>query len=182
LAARSWTGRSWGVMGRGARSGGAGGGFWRRVAVRDGKTLGYEVSGNVLACAVGGVAWRYVYDPENRLREVWRGGERVAFVWYDGEGNRVVREVGGMRAVGVDEGDELCNGGCGRSTGWATRRWGCGVWGGGGPFGRCDGAGAGGQPGGGDAGSAVWGIRVERGGFPPDWRFTGQRWEASLGS
>ena len=54
-----------------------------------------------------GVTWRYVYDAENRLKEVWRGAERVAAYRYDAEGERVVREVGGVRTVVVDEGDEV---------------------------------------------------------------------------
>ena len=58
-----------------------------------------------------GVTWRYVYDAENRLKEVWRGAERVAAYRYDAEGERVVREVGGVRTVVVDEGDEVRGGG-----------------------------------------------------------------------
>lgn len=80
------------------------------MAVRDGTALGYDANGNVVTRTVGGAEWRYVYDAENRLKEVWRGSERVAFFRYDGEGNRVVREVGGIRTVVVDEGYEVRNG------------------------------------------------------------------------
>jgi len=61
----------------------------------------------VVTRTVGGVEWRYVYDPENRLREVWRGSERIAAFWYDADGNRAVREVGGVRTVTVDDGYEV---------------------------------------------------------------------------
>jgi len=64
---------------------------WRLVSVSDGTTLGYDANGNVVTRTVGGVTWRYVYDPENRLREVWRGAERVATFRYDADGNRVLR-------------------------------------------------------------------------------------------
>ena len=80
-----------------AWSGGDRGRSWRLVAVSDGTTLGYDANGNVVTRTVGGVTWRYVYDPENRLREVWRGAERVATFRYDADGNRVLREVGEVR-------------------------------------------------------------------------------------
>ena len=41
--------------------------------------------------------WRYVYDPENRLREVWRGSERIAAFWYDADGNQAVLRCGTPR-------------------------------------------------------------------------------------
>jgi hypothetical protein len=59
---------------------------------------------------VGGVEWRYVYDPENRLTKAWRGTERIAAFWYDADGNRMVREVAGLRTVAVDDGDEVRGG------------------------------------------------------------------------
>jgi len=65
---------------------------------------------------VGGVEWRYVYDPENRLTEAWRGVERVAAFRYDADGTRAVREVGGAArwpwTTAMRSGAE----GCGRST------------------------------------------------------------------
>ena len=87
---------------------------WRLVAVSDGATLGYDANGNVVTRTVGGVEWRYVYDPENCLQEVWRGAERVAAFGYDAGGNWTVWEVGGLRRVVVDEGYEVRGGvGCG---------------------------------------------------------------------
>ncbi len=83
---------------------------WRLVSVSDGTVLGYDAAGNILTRTVGGVEWRYVYDPENRLKEVWRGAERVAAYRYDAEGEWVVREVGGVRTDVVDEGYEVRGG------------------------------------------------------------------------
>ncbi len=84
------------------------------VSVSDGAALGYDANGNVATRTVGGVEWRYVDDPENRLQEVWRGAERVVAFGYDAEGNWTVREVRGFRMVVVDEGYEVRGGvGCG---------------------------------------------------------------------
>jgi YD repeat-containing protein len=135
---------------------------------------------------VGGVEWCYVYDPENRLVEVWRGAERVASFRYDAEGNRTVREVAGLRTVAVDEGYEV-RGGVARKVyrlgGEAVAvREGSTVWAvvgdhldsvtvlaqSGSPMGVTQYLPYG----------AIW---VESGAFSTDRRFTGQREEAALG-
>jgi len=186
LAARSSTRRCRRKIGHGAWSGGDGGRSWRLVSVSDGTVLGYDGNGNVVTRAVGGVEWGYVYDPENRLKEVWRGSERVAFFRYDGEGNRVVREVGGIRTVGVDEGYELRNGGVRKvyrlggervavregSTVYAAV---------GDHLGSVTVLAQGGSVAGATRYLPYGAIRWESGLWSTDRRFTGQRWEASLG-
>jgi RHS repeat-associated protein len=140
----------------------------------------------VVTRAVGGVEWGYVYDPENRLKEVWRGSERVAFFRYDGEGNRVVREVGGIRTVGVDEGYELRNGGVRKvyrlggervavregSTVYAAV---------GDHLGSVTVLAQGGSVAGATRYLPYGAIRWESGLWSTDRRFTGQRWEQGLG-
>jgi len=135
---------------------------------------------------VGGVEWGYVYDPENRLKEVWRGAERVASFRYDPEGNRVVREVGGLRTVVVDEGYEV-RGGVVRkvyrlggetvavqegNAVYATV---------GDHLGSVTVLAQGGSVAGATRYLPYGAIRLETGVWPTDRRFTGQRWEASLG-
>jgi RHS repeat-associated protein len=140
----------------------------------------------VVTRAVGGVEWGYVYDPENRLKEVWRGSERIAFFRYDGEGNRVVREVGGIRTVGVDEGYELRNGGVRKvyrlggervavregSTVYAAV---------GDHLGSVTVLAQGGSVAGATRYLPYGAIRWESGLWSTDRRFTGQRWEQGLG-
>jgi hypothetical protein len=53
------------------------------------------------------------------------GAERAASSRCDVEGNRAVREVGGLCTMAVDEGHEVRGKGCGRFTGWAGMRWRC---------------------------------------------------------
>jgi Rhs family protein len=169
-----------------AWSGGDRGRSWRLVAVSDGTALGYDGNGNVLTRTVGGVTWRYVYDPENRLVEAWRGAERVARFRYDPEGNRVVREVGGLRTVAVDEGYEVRGGGVrkvyrlGGET--VAVREGSAVYATvGDHLGSVTVLAQGGSPAGVTRYLPYGAIRFETGVFPTDRRFTGQRWEASLG-
>jgi RHS repeat-associated protein len=159
---------------------------WKLVSVSDGTVLGYDGNGNVVTRAVGGVEWRYVYDPENRLKEVWRGAERVASFRYDPEGNRVVREVGGLRTVAVDEGYEV-RGGVVRKVyrlgGEAVAvREGSAVYAAvGDHLGSVTVLAQGGSPAGVTRYLPYGAIRLETGVWPTDRRFTGQRWEASLG-
>jgi RHS repeat-associated protein len=159
---------------------------WRLVSVSDGTTLGYDGNGNVVTRAVGGVEWRYVYDPENRLVEAWRGAERVASFRYDPEGNRVVREIGGIRTVVVDEGYEVRNGEVrkvyrlGGET--VAVREGSAVYAVvGDHLGSVTVLAQGGSPAGVTRYLPYGAIRWESGLFPTDRRFTGQRWEANLG-
>jgi len=135
---------------------------------------------------VGGAEWRYVYDPENRLREVWRGAERVATFRYDADGNRVLREVGEVRTVVVDDGDEVR----GRVVRKAYQlggeavavREGSAVYAVvGDHLGSVTVLAQGGSVAGATRYLPYGAIRWESGLFPTDRRFTGQRWEASLG-
>jgi len=169
-----------------AWSGGDRGRSWRLVAVSDGTTLGYDANGNVVTRTVGGVEWRYVYDPENRLKEVWHGVERVAFFRYDAEGNRAVREVNGVRTVGVDEGYEIRNGVVRKVYRLGNEvvavREGSAVWAVlGDHLGSLTVLAQGGSVAGTTRYLPYGAIRFETGVFPTDRRFTGQRWEASLG-
>jgi RHS repeat-associated protein len=132
------------------------------------------------------VEWRYVYDPENRLKEVWRGAERVASFRYDPEGNRVVREIGGIRTVVVDEGYEVRNGvvrkvyRLGGET--VAVREGSTVYAAvGDHLGSVTVLAQGGSPAGVTRYLPYGAIRLETGLFPTDRRFTGQRWEQGLG-
>ncbi len=159
---------------------------WRLLSVSDGTTLGYDGNGNVLTRTVGGAEWRYVYDAENRLAEVWRGAERVAAFRYDAEGNRTVREVAGVRTVAVDDGYEV-RGGVVRKVyrlgGEAVAvREGGGVWAVvGDHLGSLAVLAQGGSPAGLTRYLPYGAIRLETGLFPTDRRFTGQRWEVVLG-
>jgi RHS repeat-associated protein len=132
------------------------------------------------------VEWRYVYDAENRLKEVWRGAERVASFRYDPEGNRVVREVGGVRTVVVDDGYEV-RGGVVRKVyrlGGETVavREGSAVWAAvGDHLGSVTVLAQGGSVAGATRYLPYGAIRWETGLFPTDRRFTGQRWEQGLG-
>jgi len=132
------------------------------------------------------VEWRYVYDPENRLKEVWRGAERVASFRYDPEGNRVVREVGGVRTVVVDEGYEV-RGGVVRKVyrlGGETVavREGSAVYATvGDHLGSVTVLAQGGSPAGVTRYLPYGAIRLETGVWVTDRRFTGQRWEQGLG-
>ncbi len=159
---------------------------WRLVSVSDGTALGYDGNGNVLTRTVGGAEWRYVYDPENRLVEAWRGAERVVTFRYDAEGNRVVREVSGLRTVAVDDGYEVRNGVVRkvyRLGGEAVAvREGGGVWAVvGDPLGSVTVLAQGGSVAGATRYLPYGAIRWESGVFPTDRRFTGQRWEGTLG-
>ncbi|WP_322802217.1 RHS repeat-associated core domain-containing protein [Thermoflexus sp.] len=135
---------------------------------------------------MGGAEWRYGYDPENRLAEVWRGAERVASFRYDAEGNRGVREVAGLRTVAVDDGYEV-RGGLGRKVyrlgGEAVAvREGSAVYAVvGDHLGSVTALAQGGSIAGATRYLPYGAIRGESGLFPTDRRFTGQRWEASLG-
>jgi RHS repeat-associated protein len=159
---------------------------WRLVSVSDGTTLGYDGNGNVLTRTVGGAEWRYVYDPENRLVEAWRGAERVASFRYDPEGNRVVREVGGLRTVVVDEGYEV-RGGVVRKVYWlggetVAVREGSAVYAVvGDHLGSVTALAQGGSIAGATRYLPYGAIRWETGLFLTDRRFTGQRWEGALG-
>ncbi|WP_448600888.1 RHS repeat-associated core domain-containing protein [Thermoflexus hugenholtzii] len=151
-----------------------------------GAALGYDGNGNVLTRTVGGVTWRYVYDPENRLQEVWRGAERVARFRYDAEGNRTVREVGGLPTVAVDEGYEV-RGGVVRKVyrlggEVVAVREGSAVYAAvGDHLGSVTVLAQGGSPAGVTRYLPYGAIRWESGLFPTDRRFTGQRWEGTLG-
>jgi RHS repeat-associated protein len=135
---------------------------------------------------VGGAEWRYVYDPENRLKEAWRGAERVARFRYDAEVNRTVREVGGLRTVVVDEGYEVRGGGVrkvyrlGGET-VAVREGSTVDAAVGDHLGSVTVLAQGGSPAGVTRYLPYGAIRLETGVWPTDRRFTGQRWEASLG-
>ena len=135
---------------------------------------------------MGGAEWRYVYDPENRLKEAWRGAERVARFRYDAEINRTVREVGGLRTVVVDEGYEVRGGGVrkvyrlGGET-VAVREGSTVDAAVGDHLGSVTVLAQGGSPAGVTRYLPYGAIRLETGLFPTDRRFTGQRWEASLG-
>ena len=134
-----------------------------------------------------GVTWRYVYDAENRLKEVWRGAERVAAYRYDAEGERVVREVGGVRTVVVDEGDEV-RGGVVRKVyrlggeRVAVREADAVDAAVGDHLGSVTVLAQGGSVVGATRYLPYGAIRGETGLFPTDRRFTGQRWEAPSGS
>jgi RHS repeat-associated protein len=166
--------------------GGDRGRSWRLVSVSDGTTLGYDGNGNVLTRTVGGAEWRYVYDPENRLVEAWRGAERVASFRYDPEGNRVVREVGGVRTVVVDDGYEVRGGGVRKvyrlSGETVAVREGSTVDAAvGDHLGSVTVLAQGGSVAGATRYLPYGAIRWESGLWSTDRRFTGQRWEASLG-
>ena len=135
---------------------------------------------------MGGVEWRYVYDPENRLKEVWRGAERVALFRYDAEGDRAVREVGGLRTVVVDDGYEV-RGGMVRKVyrlggEVVAVREGSAVYAVvGDHLGSVTALAQGGSVAGVTRYLPYGAIRVEGGTWVTDRRFTGQRWEANLG-
>jgi RHS repeat-associated protein len=159
---------------------------WKLVSVSDGMALGYDGNGNVVTRAVGGAEWRYVYDPENRLVEAWRGAERVASFRYDPEGNRVVREIGGIRTVVVDEGYEVRNGVVRKvyrlgSETVAVREGSTVDAAVGDHLGSVTVLAQGGSVAGATRYLPYGVIRWETELFPTDRRFTGQRWEASLG-
>ncbi|MCS6962436.1 MAG: hypothetical protein NZM16_00075 [Thermoflexus sp.] len=186
LVARSITARCLGEEWHRAWSGEDRGRSWRLRAVSDGTALGYDGNGNVITRTVGGVEWRYVYDPENRLKEVWRGAERAAAFRYDADGGRVERLVDGVRTVVVDEGYEVRSGGVRkvyRLGGEAVAvREGGQAWAVvGDPLGSVTAVAQGNTP----VASARYlpygALRFESGAFPTDRRFTGQRWEAGLG-
>jgi RHS repeat-associated protein len=140
----------------------------------------------VVTRTAGGVEWRYVYDPENRLKEVWRGAERVASFRYDPEGNRVVREVAGLRTVVVDEGYEV-RGGVVRKVYWlggervAVREGSTVDAAVGDHLGSVTVLAQGGNVAGATRYLPYGAIRWESGLWSTDRRFTGQRWEANLG-
>ncbi|WP_376788424.1 RHS repeat-associated core domain-containing protein [Thermoflexus sp.] len=159
---------------------------WRLVSGSDGTVLGYDANGNVVSRTVGGVQWRYAYDGENRLVEVWRDAKRVAAYRYDAEGERVVREVGGERTVVVDEGYEVRNGIVrkvyrlgdevvavreGSQADGVVRDH----------LGSVVGLVQGGSVAGGARYLPYGEIRWEEGVWVTDRRFTGQRWEPGLG-
>jgi len=159
---------------------------WRLLSGSDGATLRYDGNGNVVTRAVGGAEWRYVYDAENRLKEVWRGAERVASFRYDPEGNRVVREVAGLRTVAMDEGYEVRGGGVRKvyrlSGETVAVREGSTVYAAvGDHLGSVTVLAQGGSPAGVTRYLPYGAIRWESGLWSTDRRFTGQRWEASLG-
>jgi len=113
-------------------------------------------------------------------------GRRAGGFLYDAEGNRVVREVGGVRTVAVDEGYEV-RGGVARKVyrlGGETVavREGSTVYAAvGDHLGSVTVLAQSGSVAGATRYLPYGVIRWETGLFPTDRRFTGQRWEASLG-
>lgn len=159
---------------------------WRLRAVSDGTAFTYDANGNVLSRTVGGLEWRYVYDPENRLTEVWRGSTRLARYRYDPDGNRVKREVAGAATVVLAEDVELHNGGVRKryrlgGTLVAVREGNTVDAVVADPLGSLLVLAQGGSVVGRTRYLPYGAIREESGVWITDRRFTGQRWEAALG-
>jgi len=60
-----------------------------------GNTYAYDANGNMTSRTVDGVSYSLDYDMENRLIGVSGGGPTVTFT-YDGDGNRVKKDEGGV--------------------------------------------------------------------------------------
>ena len=117
---------------------------------------------------------------------MWRGAERVAAFRYDAEGNRTVREVNGVRTVVVDEGYEVRDGVVRKvyrlgGEAVAVREGGALYAVVGDHLSSVTVLAQGGSPVGVTRYLPYGAIRLESGPFPTDRRFTGQRWEPSLG-
>ena len=54
-----------------------------------GNTYGYDGNGNQTSRTIGGVAYTFTFDYENRLTEVKQGSTTLATFLYDADGNRV---------------------------------------------------------------------------------------------
>ncbi len=59
------------------------------VTAAYGNTYGYDGNGNQTSRTIGGVAYTFVFDYENRLTEVKQGTTSLATFLYDADGNRV---------------------------------------------------------------------------------------------
>jgi hypothetical protein len=126
------------------------------------------------------------YNAQDLLTETGRGAARIAAFRYDAEGNRVVREVGGLRTVVVDESYEV-RGGVVRKVyrlggeKVAVREGGAVYAVAGDHLGSVTVLAQGGSVAGTTRYLPYGAIRLENGVFLTDRRFTGQRWEAFLG-
>ena len=61
-----------------------------------GNTYAYDGNGNQTSRTIGGVAYTFVFDYENRLTEVKQGTTALATFLYDADGNRVKGTVSGV--------------------------------------------------------------------------------------
>jgi len=69
------------------------------VTAAFGNAYSYDANGNQTSRTIGGVAYTFTFDYENRLTEVKQGTTTVATFVYDAEGNRVKGTVNGTTTV-----------------------------------------------------------------------------------
>jgi len=66
-----------------------------------GNSYGYDANGNQTSRTIGGVAYTFIFDYENRVTEVKQGTTGIATFVYDADGNRVMGTVSGTTTVYV---------------------------------------------------------------------------------
>jgi len=72
------------------------------VTAAFGNAYSYDANGNQTGRIIGGVAYTFTFDYENRLTEVKQGTTTVATFVYDAEGNRVKGTVNGTTVAYID--------------------------------------------------------------------------------
>jgi len=69
------------------------------TALSNGNSYAYDANGNMTARTVGGQTFNLTYDCENRLVGV-SGAATASFV-YNGDGQRVITTIAGVRAISL---------------------------------------------------------------------------------